>query len=294
MIVLQKLKHLLAAIIKIDPQKPLHHHFAFWLPIFIAGGFSLYAGLSTTTFGLEHLAYPKRTMDALAYPIFILSFALPVVLAIGRFHASAQRAETIRISNSTMSFKHYFDHREAFLEYSKQHEASSQYMNIRLAKPFLLYEIYFPNSQMNRFDLTPSDKTFERIDNILKLITKRIMDIQKPMHIVRLQTVNNVFEPFGVVLNINIEKLESGYPRGISKDAEPMALMIRTLLELLDHLSEFDRENQEFAQLISKKLKDELVIFSGNTDVNIRIRNCLNKLILKNNPLFTKPETFPK
>ncbi len=222
-------------------------------------------------------------MDALAYPIFVFSIALPLILAIGRFHASAQRAQSIRISNSTMSFKHYFDHRDAFIEYSRLHQTNSKFIDIRIVKPFLLYELYYPNSEMSRFDLTPSNTTFDLIDERLKKVVKKVDDIQNPIGALTVERVASVFEPFGIIIDFNAENLKAEFLSGLKEDAQPMAFIARKTLELFEHLGEFDRDNYNFAQLINKKLSDEFVFFAENDMCNNMIRNCLNKLIFRDN-----------
>lgn len=278
----EKLKAVIGKL-KIDPQKPLHHHLLFWIPTVFFGALSLCAGISTSEFGLEHLAYPKRTMDALAYPIFVFSIALPLILAIGRFHASAQRAQSIRISNSTMSFKHYFDHRDAFIEYSRLHQTNSKFIDIRIVKPFLLYELYYPNSEMNRFDLTPSNTTFDLIEERLQKVIEKVDGIQNPIRALSIERVANVFEPFGIVIDFNVEKLKAKYRSGLEKDTQPMVAIVVKILDLFEHLGEFDRNNRDFAQSINKKLSDELQFFAENNECNNKIRGCLNQLILEDN-----------
>jgi len=283
----EKLKAVIGKL-KIDPQKPLHHHVLFWIPTGIFGALSLCAGLSTSEFGLEHLAHPRRTMDALAYPIFIFSIALPLILAIGRFHASAQRAQSIRISNSTMSFKHYFDHRDAFIEYSRLHQTNSKLIDIRIVKPFLLYELYYPNSDMSRFDLTPSNTTFDLIEERLQKVVKKVEGIQNPISALTIERVANVFEPFGIVIDYNFENLKAKYPSGLEKGAQPMASTVVKTIELFEHLGEFDRNNHVFAQLINKKLSDEFQLFAVNNGCNTRVRQCLNKIIFEDNIHYKK------
>jgi len=278
----EKLKAVIGKL-KIDPQKPLHHHWLFWIPTGFFGALSLCAGLSTSEFGLEHLAYPKRTMDALAYPIFVFSIALPLILAIGRFHASAQRAQSIRISNSTMSFKHYFDHRDAFIEYSRLHQTNSKFIDLRIVKPFLLYELYYPNSEMSRFDLTPSNITFDLINERLQKVVKKVDGIQNPIGALTVARVASVFEPFGIIIDFNSENLRAENLSGLKEDAQPMAIITSEMLKLFEHLGEFDRNNYYFAQLINKKLSDELLFFAENNSFNRMIRNCLNELIFQGN-----------
>lgn len=275
-------KGCITAFVKIDPQKALHRHYIFWLPVLVAGTVSLIAGIITAEFGLEHLAYPKRTMDALAYPLFILSLALPIVLAVGRFHASAQRAESIRISNSTMSFKHYFDHRDAFAEYLRQIDSSCQFMQIRLIKPFILYEVFFPNSKMTSFDTSPSNVSIALIDEHIRSLAKKSESLKRSR--IDMYVVTSFFDTLGVVFEIDTKKIEKIYTQ-LPVSAEPAAIMVRLVYELLEHLCEFDRDNNQVAKAMVKRFKNELLFFSGNNQLNNKIRLCINQEILNNNPL---------
>ncbi|MFD3317440.1 hypothetical protein ACE414_07380 [Alteromonas macleodii] len=289
--VLSACKGCITAFVKIDPQKALHRHYIFWLPVFVAGTVSLIAGITTAEFGLEHLAYPKRTMDALAYPLFILSFALPVVLAVGRFHASAQRAESIRISNSTMSFKHYFDHRDAFSEYLRQIDSSTQFMQIRVIKPFILYEVFFPNSKMTSFDTSPSNVSIELIDVFIRSLVKKAETLKSSR--IDMHVVTSFFDSLGLVFEIDIKKIEEAYGQ-LSVDTQPAAIMVRLVYELLEHLCEFDRDNSPVAKTTVKRFKNELLFFSGNNELNNKIRFCINREISKNNPLLSATYGYNK
>lgn len=163
---------------EIEPNKPLHHHWSFWCPIVIFGSLSCYVGFMTNSFALEYLTQPTTTMDALAYPLFVFSFALPIVLAVGRFHASAQRAETIRISESTMSFKHYFDHREAFKNYMEGYKQKYSGVIVSIQSPIALYEVFYPSASMERFDIKPSSKTAVLIEEALSYAADKLKSLQ--------------------------------------------------------------------------------------------------------------------
>ena len=269
-------------IFKLDPQKPLHHHIIFWIPTSLFGLLALYVGVSTSEFGLEHLTHPKRTMDALAYPIFIFSIALPIILAIGRFHASAQRAQNIRISNSTMSFKHYFDHREAFVEYLQAYQADSRYIDIRVRKPFRLYDLYYPNSEMNRFDLTPSPRAMDLIQNRLENATERLSNLLNPKVTQNIDVVSGMFESFGLVMDFNEESLKATFPQGVREEGSPMNEILSEIDGLLEYINEFDRNNIDFAESIRAAVNSGLHNIASTETFDKLVKASLNRLIFGN------------
>jgi len=273
---------LLRNIFKIDPQKPLHHHILFWVPISIFGLLGIYVGVSTSEFGLEHLVHPKRTMDALAYPIFIFSLALPLILAIGRFHASAQRAQSIRISNSTMSFKHYFDHRDAFAEYLKLHQSGSRYIDIRVSKPFRLYDLYYPNSEMSRFDLTPSYEAFDLMQAKIDSVEHRLCNLLESKGIDSIEVVSGVFESLGLVIEFNEKALKAFYSQGLKDGTSPLKDILGEIWALLEYVNEFDRNNIYFAESVSAALYSALEGLTNDNRYDKLIRASINRLIFGN------------
>lgn len=264
------------ACVVINPHEPLHHHKAFWIPIIAAGSVSLYVGYNTSSFDWEYLLNPKETMDALAYPIFILSFSLPVVLAVGRFHASAQRAETIRISNTTMSFKHYFDHREAFFDYAKQYEAKYEYISVQLVKPFRSYEVFFPNSSMDFFDIEGSGKSLVILNAKLDSIVERLDNLKAPSSNLSPRLTIDAFDALGIKVTVNLAQIEEHYPRGLDKGAEPLTNILDMVLALYEHLAEFDQKNPHATKLVLSYLSKALVPFAKDSELNDKVSKMIN------------------
>jgi len=266
--------------IEIEPNKPLHHHWSFWWPIVVFGSLSCYVGFKTNDFALEYLVSPKVTMDALSYPLFVLSFALPIVLAVGRFHASAQRAETIRISESTMSFKHYYDHREAFSVYMEGYKHRYGWAEVSLKSWITLYEIFYPNASMERFDIAPSSKTHVLLDEALSYAHDNLLSLRDENVACFFSGHMNYFQKLGIEVIYDTDAIAKEV--GNLDKLKDLNLMFQFLYEiqlLLDYANEFDRKHNRLCDKahasISKYLKD----VRQYTDVNTIIADRLQKLI---------------
>lgn len=280
--------------IEIEPNKPLHHHWAFWWPIVVFGSLSCYVGFKTNDFALEYLVSPKVTMDALSYPLFVLSFALPIVLAVGRFHASAQRAETIRISESTMSFKHYYDHREAFVKYMEGYNQKFSGVVVSLQSPITLYEVFYPNASMELFDIVPCSKTSERIQEALGYANSKLLALQD-WHVAGLFTGNfPQFSKLGIDVCFELDalskQLEDFSGIGHIYITAPFLDEIRYILEFAN---EFDRHHNRLDEKSLEAIDKHLGDKEQYRDINVILAERVIQLA-KDKSIFSKsPLTAP-
>lgn len=254
-----KLLRSLISKLSIDPSKALHSHLIFWLPIVFFGALSIAAGLSTSRFNLEYLSKPKQTMDALAYPVFLLSFALPIVVAVGRFHASSQRAETIRISQSTMSFKHYFDHRQAFLDYLEGYKQRFRWFEIEITQPIKIYELFFPKAKMDSFQIEPCEETITELKQKLESLFQRLNKTASPDMLYWFDGTLEIFNGFGIKIIYQLDEIYNDVDSLSGHNA--IVQPLKELELILYFADEFDRNynhlNGEARVLLKRYLAAE-------------------------------------
>ncbi|MEM9103994.1 MAG: hypothetical protein AAGB12_16935 [Pseudomonadota bacterium] len=158
--------------LKIDDEKPLHMHLVFWLPILIF--VSLGIGL---TIPFWCFCWPSPLdydvlLKQLGFPVFIASIALPITVAIGRFHGSKQRARANKLNEINIAFNHYFDHRQYFFDYLDKTAIPEMYRGlITVEDPDIVYSLFFPHNKINRQDFTIKKDVFE---NTLKKMTDKL------------------------------------------------------------------------------------------------------------------------
>jgi hypothetical protein len=149
--------------LRIDEDKSLHMHLVFWFPIllFVSLGISL-------TIPFWCLCWPNPTdydilLKQLGFPVFVASLALPITIAIGRFHGSKQRAKANKLNETNIAFNHYFDHKQYFNDYLQKTAIPELYRDlITVDNPEILYSLFFPNNQINRQDFTIDKERFDK------------------------------------------------------------------------------------------------------------------------------------
>lgn len=277
-------RSLLSKLKEVEPNKPLHHHCSFWAPIIIFGILSSYVGYETNNFALKYLTEPKTTMDALAYPLFILSFALPIVLAVGRFHASAQRAETIRISESTMSFKHYFDHREAFIKYMEGYKQQFASVELSLQSPVTLYEVFYPNASMERFDIARSIKTSEKIEDALSYAHAELLKLEEFSFIMFFTGHFNQFKKLGIHIQYDLDEVAASFKHHDNLDSLYItAPFLHEIDYMLQYADEFDRQYTRLCGNSLDAIERYLRKLENYRDVNRSIVKQLSEIIKEKN-----------
>lgn len=156
----------------------LHEHGSFWLPIFLFAIIALWAGLFSTEFNLKALTEPQILVEALKLPVTLFALCIPFTVAIGRFHASAQRDKSNREAQEVKSFKHYYEHREQFVKHMAKFKFSDMF---QISDPLALYQILFPNASRLKFDIQPSEEANRRIRILLNSLETDLFLIEESL-----------------------------------------------------------------------------------------------------------------
>lgn len=183
----------LAQGVSINPDKPLHSHFLFWLPILIFIPLAI-----VLLFPAWCLCWPSpdkysAIVEFLRLPTFVASLAIPFTVAIGRFHGSAQRAKSNQLTEKNMTFNHYFDHRGHFYQFLEKIKLPEPYNHfVTISEPSILYELTFPLNSLEKQDMSFDVlTTYGLIANKIKDIS----DLTRPM----MQHVDDGAEPFEMI-----------------------------------------------------------------------------------------------
>jgi len=149
----------------VNPDKPLYKLWMFWLPlIFVL--IALSVSYPTWCLCLPHPTEYETILKTQGLPIFIASLSIPLMVAVTRFHSSAQRAKSNQIAEQNNAFNNYFDHRRHF----------DEFMRVRLSQPHLskyviledsgkIYDLLFPN---NSYEVRNLDASSEEISILVK------------------------------------------------------------------------------------------------------------------------------
>lgn len=140
---------------EVNPNKPLHKNYSFWLaicvPIVPALLLSLEIVKDAGPFCLTSDCQ-KMFIDHFQLPITILSLSVLFGVMVGRFHGSAQRVASYSQSQENNTFRNFYDHRKLFTEWLSgpyaTHIQNSKY--IKLENPTRLYSrLFSSNSPTN-------------------------------------------------------------------------------------------------------------------------------------------------
>ena len=141
-------------IFSIEPDRALHKHWAFWLPIVLFLGLALVLSSPAWCLCWPNIENYENILKQQSFPIFVASICIPVTVAINRFHSSAQQVKSNALNEENMAFNHYFDHRNHFYDYLNKvllPEPERHY--IKIINPLELYEIIFPLNSPNKTNM---------------------------------------------------------------------------------------------------------------------------------------------
>ena len=135
---------------KIEPNKSLHNHMLFWWPLCIL----IFLALALTK-PFWCLCWPSPgdyevLLKQLGFPLFVASLSIPISVAIGRFHASSQRALSNELTQENNAFNNFFSHRNHFMEYSNGAGIPKEFKGlIEVTDADLLYKMVFPQNDIS-------------------------------------------------------------------------------------------------------------------------------------------------
>lgn len=150
-----------------DEESPLYIHSVFHLaisiPLIVALGFAMTIapGLNAE-FSVEGY---KQFLDYFNFPLWIAGGSILFGIAVGRFHASKQRARTIRNTLTAIeqtetnnSFRNYFEHKKMFIESFHSTQIDIRGLNGRLlceakVDKYYLYESLFKENSISNFNI---------------------------------------------------------------------------------------------------------------------------------------------
>lgn len=134
----------------IDPRRTLQQQWVFWWPIILLIGAAFGFAVPKFYWGWPDGDVYELILHNMRLPFLVASLALPVSVAIGRFHGAAQRQLANQIAETNQSFNHYFEHKKFFTEdlFMRYAYASKEYPYFEIADPTKFYEIAFPHNSM--------------------------------------------------------------------------------------------------------------------------------------------------
>jgi hypothetical protein len=240
---------------KIEHEFPLHHHSIFWLPIVFFSILALWSGLTALDFSTsfpsstEHI---ESVLTGLKLPVFYLSLAVPISVAIGRFHGSSQRAEANRIALANQSFEHHFKHTQYFIEHMDFGEYKDTLGGFfKLKYPRKLYSLIYPNSSMVHFDITTNEATDNGIFEALKEIPGHIQQYNKMSRNSVETRLNYLSNSFGLVLDID-EFMHNGSSLQGQTSHDIVDSLLSSINRTLAHALSFNRSSDSY----QKRLDD--------------------------------------
>lgn len=268
--------------LSINPSLGLHEHGIFWIPIIVFGWFALWIGLFSTEFQPQLLITdPIAVVTALKIPVTVFALCIPITVAVGRFHGSALRVKANEEAVAVRSFKHYFDHREAFSKHMENLKIGTFFGVLSVGEPLKLYEILFPNSSMTNFDITASDLIKDRIQVALSHTLTNLSDKNKDAeNIPNLSLVDNgslhILRSFGVTDNFtNMEPKADSYLSIEGYLSNISATYLKCLLHILDYADEFNRHepllSNESRKLISNAAQQKFLQFDSLAEKQIKM-----------------------
>lgn len=214
--------------VSLDHEKSLHAQGLFWLPIAFFGTISLWVGLFSTTFDFALIYDPLKVVSALKIPVSIWALCIPFTVAIGRFHASAQNAASLDTAKQTQSFRHYFDHREAFRSFLIEEVNKVEFFSIKPNYTIDAYSIIFPNSKMDNFDLK---YTPDILNSKLEKLTRTLES--------EAQNLSNILQgspkPTNENLNEYVEYYQWKFTRALTEVLKDFGLKFDNALTLGDN-----------------------------------------------------------
>lgn len=137
----------------LDPEKPLHNLYIFWISVIVPILVGL--GMIFTTLPMSHdFAWSTHGLfvfwEVSKLQLAIISLALPFGTIVAVMHRSNQSAEQMRLSFESVKFNNFNDHRNAFFE---SFSSISGKINLNEKDVSKLYGKVFANSI--NFDYTP-------------------------------------------------------------------------------------------------------------------------------------------
>ncbi|MCP5347681.1 MAG: hypothetical protein H7A04_12570 [Pseudomonadales bacterium] len=182
----------MAGFLTIDEKKALHKNWIFWIAIFLplVIAFILAAPLRESlsfSFTAEGYSYFLETFQ---FPIWIASGSILFSIMVGRFHGSAQRAETINQSINQNHFTNYLNHRDHFQKYIFNTVETEDFK----LDPFKIYGIIFSNSKPNGVDVTLSADISDFYSaNLEEKLRQPLSNIPRPYSTQEVQVYFNKF-----------------------------------------------------------------------------------------------------
>jgi hypothetical protein len=229
------------------------------MPIAVFGIIALWAGLFSTDFQPSLFFEPKKIIEALTLPTTLFALCIPFTVAISRFHISAQKDKANKDAEAVKSFRHYFEHREAFTKYMSNNRTGLFYGVIIVKEPLKIYEMLFPNSSVVNFSLERTDKT----DDIIIIAFNRLISNLEE------DDMFSVTTPLGseVISEFRLHYLnEFGITCDFSKStdrhfhstykADFTEALIANLLLILQHAQDFNRTEQLISNNTLSKINE--------------------------------------
>ena len=129
---------------------PLHKHMVFWWPILFFVGWALLLTVPYWCFCWPSPTDYEALLKQLGFPIFVASLCLPISVAVGRFHASKQRAKANTLTVENNAFNNYFAHRNHFMEHIGNAGIPKEYEGfIEVYDSDKLYKTVFPQNSLS-------------------------------------------------------------------------------------------------------------------------------------------------
>lgn len=127
----------------LDPHKPLHEHWLFWLVVLTPVLLGIALGLpiwQAYSFSLSESGY-ETFLEISKLPFYVMAPAIPLGMVVAAFHKTKQTAEQIRQTETNNNFRNYIDHRDIFIEISKE-----RLPEVSANKAYAWHEVAFSKS----------------------------------------------------------------------------------------------------------------------------------------------------
>lgn len=138
----------------IDPRRTLQQQWVFWWPIILLIGAAFGFAVPKFYWGWPDGDVYEQILHNMRLPFLVASLALPVSVAIGRFHGAAQRQLANQIAESNQSFTHYYEHKRFFSEdlIARFDLEDAGYSVSNISNPSTFYKIAFPTNSRENMD----------------------------------------------------------------------------------------------------------------------------------------------